>query len=285
VIDGTGYTGHVMDQATGLTYMQQRYYDPQIGRFLSTDPMPTDPNSGANFNRYSYANNNPYGFTDPDGRTALGGGSVENRSGNNGGMDFSMGGQTVSGVDSGYRASTRQQQKREFAKLAAALSQIILKGTAANEKKTELQAALAFAKAAVPFTAKTGREAGANIVTNGAGTLSFEDVALGSGYDVTIPTNSYARADVHTHPVGGQTKLSGYVIFSSGRISNGGAGDYFIAFDKAIDKDALYYQSSYVFGADGTGVRFNAAAFKNDVNAARKDGRNFDGRSYTEAIP
>lgn len=31
--DGIGYTGHVMDGATGLTYMQQRYYDPMIGRW------------------------------------------------------------------------------------------------------------------------------------------------------------------------------------------------------------------------------------------------------------
>ncbi len=67
-IDGTGYTGHVMDQATGLTYMQQRYYDPQIGRFLSPDPMASDTNNGWNFNRYSYAANNPYKFKDPDGR-------------------------------------------------------------------------------------------------------------------------------------------------------------------------------------------------------------------------
>ena len=37
--DGPGYTGHVQDAATGLTYMQQRYYDPVIGRFLSVDPV------------------------------------------------------------------------------------------------------------------------------------------------------------------------------------------------------------------------------------------------------
>lgn len=64
----TGYTGHVMDQRTGLTYMQQRYYDPQIGRFLSVDPMPSDVTTGWNFNRLNYAANNPYRFTDPDGR-------------------------------------------------------------------------------------------------------------------------------------------------------------------------------------------------------------------------
>lgn len=66
--NGVGYTGHVMDGATGLTNMQQRYYDPQVGRFLSTDPVAANSTTGANFNRYWYANNNPYKFTDPDGR-------------------------------------------------------------------------------------------------------------------------------------------------------------------------------------------------------------------------
>ncbi|MFY2763749.1 RHS repeat domain-containing protein [Arenimonas sp. MALMAid1274] len=67
-VNGMGYTGHVMDAGTGLTYMQQRYYDPQIGRFLSIDPIMSDIQSGWNFNRYNYAANNPYAFTDPDGR-------------------------------------------------------------------------------------------------------------------------------------------------------------------------------------------------------------------------
>jgi RHS repeat-associated protein len=66
--DGPGYTGHVSDAATGLSYMQQRYYDPGIGRFLSIDPVTANSSTGSNFNRYWYANNNPYKFTDPDGR-------------------------------------------------------------------------------------------------------------------------------------------------------------------------------------------------------------------------
>ena len=65
--DGPGYTGHEEDPETGLNYMQQRYFDPQSGRFLSTDPMQTA-DDGGNFNRYWYANDNPYRFTDPDGR-------------------------------------------------------------------------------------------------------------------------------------------------------------------------------------------------------------------------
>jgi RHS repeat-associated protein len=67
-VSGVGYTGHVMDSATNLTYMQQRYYDPLVGRFLSTDPVQTDMNTGYMFNRYYYANNNPFKFVDPDGR-------------------------------------------------------------------------------------------------------------------------------------------------------------------------------------------------------------------------
>jgi RHS repeat-associated protein len=68
---GIGFTGHVMDGKTGLTYMQQRYYDQSIGRFLSIDPVSASAGSGANFNRYWYANNNPYRLVDPDGRQAL----------------------------------------------------------------------------------------------------------------------------------------------------------------------------------------------------------------------
>ena len=68
--DGPGYTGHVSDAATGLSYMQQRYYDPGIGTFLSVDPV-TVSSAGGNFNRYWYANDNPYRLTDPDGRKPL----------------------------------------------------------------------------------------------------------------------------------------------------------------------------------------------------------------------
>ena len=63
-----GFTGHVNDADTGLTYMQQRYYDPVAGRFLSIDPVSTDANTGTSFNRYKYAANNPYKYIDPDGR-------------------------------------------------------------------------------------------------------------------------------------------------------------------------------------------------------------------------
>lgn len=69
--DGLGYTGHVMDGATGLTHMQQRYYDQNLGRFLSVDPVTAFDQGPKHFNRYAYAYNNPYTYTDPDGRCPM----------------------------------------------------------------------------------------------------------------------------------------------------------------------------------------------------------------------
>jgi len=67
-VDGVGYTGHVADGSSGLVYMQQRYYDPELGRFLSVDPVTTLESNVDAFNRYWYGSNNPYRYTDPDGR-------------------------------------------------------------------------------------------------------------------------------------------------------------------------------------------------------------------------
>ena len=67
--DDVGYTGHKFDTDLDLSYMQARYYDPVIGRFYSDDPVGfRDVHS---FNRYAYANNNPYKYTDPDGNNPV----------------------------------------------------------------------------------------------------------------------------------------------------------------------------------------------------------------------
>lgn len=69
--EAPGFTGHMEDPGTGLVYMQQRYYDPAIGRFLSVDPVGPLDNPINHFGRYHYANNNPYKYVDPDGRIAF----------------------------------------------------------------------------------------------------------------------------------------------------------------------------------------------------------------------
>lgn len=72
---GNGYqkqwfAGQSQD-AGDLIYMGARYYNPQTGRFLSTDPKEVDPQDLHSINRYAYANNNPNRFVDPDGNSPL----------------------------------------------------------------------------------------------------------------------------------------------------------------------------------------------------------------------
>ena len=65
-----GFTGHLNAANLGLVDMQQRFYDPVAGRFLSIDPVVTNSHNGSRFSRYTYAENNPYFYVDPDGRTS-----------------------------------------------------------------------------------------------------------------------------------------------------------------------------------------------------------------------
>ncbi len=63
-----GYAGSPFDASTGLSYMGARYYDPVIGRFMGVDPVGFQEDNVHSFNRYAYANNNPYRYIDRDGR-------------------------------------------------------------------------------------------------------------------------------------------------------------------------------------------------------------------------
>ena len=66
--DNQGFTGHVEDSQTGLTYMQARYYNAVTGHFPSNDPVGFAEGGVQFFNRYAYAFNNPVNLVDPDGR-------------------------------------------------------------------------------------------------------------------------------------------------------------------------------------------------------------------------
>ncbi len=63
-----GYTNRELDVETGMMYYRARFYSPEIGRFISSDPHPGKKSEPMTVNnRYIYALNNPLLYTDPSG--------------------------------------------------------------------------------------------------------------------------------------------------------------------------------------------------------------------------
>ncbi len=62
------YAGKRFDVELGLSYFGHRYYDANLGRWISTDPA----GFVDGMNLYAYVLNNPLGFFDPDGRSVGG---------------------------------------------------------------------------------------------------------------------------------------------------------------------------------------------------------------------
>ena len=61
------YTGRRFDSETGLYYYRNRYYDAQLGRFVSRDPAGYE---GSEWNLYEYCASDPILRTDPSGLSA-----------------------------------------------------------------------------------------------------------------------------------------------------------------------------------------------------------------------
>lgn len=61
------YTGEMYDKETGLYYLRARYYDPQVGRFISEDTYKGQVDNPLSLNRYTYTHNNPLRYVDRNG--------------------------------------------------------------------------------------------------------------------------------------------------------------------------------------------------------------------------
>ncbi len=64
------YAHYYWDRKTQFYYLQARYYNPRIARFLSLDEWRGDLTNPLSLNRYVYAYNNPVNFVDPTGKLA-----------------------------------------------------------------------------------------------------------------------------------------------------------------------------------------------------------------------
>ncbi len=95
------FTGKELDASTGLYFYGARYYDPELGRFISADTFVQNPYDPQSFNRYSYCRNNPINYVDPTGHFfwiiagaiigAIIGGAVAAATGGNIGQGFLIG--------------------------------------------------------------------------------------------------------------------------------------------------------------------------------------------------
>ena len=67
-INSFRYRGYYFDRETGLYYLNSRYYDPAICRFINADDVAyLQPETLNGNNLYAYCGNNPVMYTDPDG--------------------------------------------------------------------------------------------------------------------------------------------------------------------------------------------------------------------------
>jgi RHS repeat-associated protein len=64
------YAGYRYDQSTELYYLVSRYYDSDIGRFLTMDTFQGFEDEPLGLNKYAYVKNNPVMYIDPDGHYA-----------------------------------------------------------------------------------------------------------------------------------------------------------------------------------------------------------------------
>ncbi|MFD9616614.1 polymorphic toxin-type HINT domain-containing protein [Streptomyces virginiae] len=70
------FVGGTKDNDSGLTHIGAREYDPLIGRFISVDPI-MDLTDSQQLHGYTYAANNPFTYSDPDGLKYFEGGNED----------------------------------------------------------------------------------------------------------------------------------------------------------------------------------------------------------------
>ncbi|MCD9004636.1 RHS repeat-associated core domain-containing protein [Luteimonas sp. XNQY3] len=255
--DGPGYTGHVQDAATGLTYMQQRYYDPMLAVFLSVDPIAPLGDTYHQFNRYRYGNSNPYRFTDPDGRRACGKDWDCRMAQQSGGISFSRGQITAVAKNP-----------------AAAIDKF---NSIPNLQQTEAGSSRYFRNTAGLVTKASGLEVHADIASLGANRRTVVNYTLGTKDSVEVLA-SYSGPGVrvaiaHTHPE--NTSFSGRPAVYNGRWGGG-----FLSRDMerayAVSEARGAGVNAYVIGIDGGIQKFDMNRMWEDVSANRNGYFNAD---------
>jgi len=158
-------------------------------RWLSVDPVAANANNGQNFNRYWYANNNPYKFTDPDGRA----------------VSCASGSCTMT-ADTFNPAKSNGQTVLASPDAKAAANAAIPQFTVSSGKNESLGFIVAGPNG------QSVAQPAANVQTGNTSTASTASATIPSG----------AQAVIHGHIDGGAYKSNGMVDAPK---ANGGYGD------------------------------------------------------------
>jgi RHS repeat-associated protein len=83
-----GFTGQRLDSYIKLIQMGARWYDPELGRFISADSIVPQAGNPQALNRYAYALSNPLKYIDPSGHTSICGVGCDEGNWSQGGIDW-----------------------------------------------------------------------------------------------------------------------------------------------------------------------------------------------------
>lgn len=97
------YRGYYYDTETGFYYLQSRYYDPVVSRFINADRYASTGTGLLSYNMFAYCQNNPVNYSDPSGE------AVNSRTMliNDGGSSSILVGGALSGIKAGVDAINR----------------------------------------------------------------------------------------------------------------------------------------------------------------------------------
>jgi len=206
------YTGREQDSEGGLNYYRARYYDPDVGRFLSEDPLGFE--AGINF--YAYVGNNPLRFNDPMGLDTQ--------------VSIGYTNTPVPGTSHQLVILTDTVTGQQFATRGGPSSQSIL-GSASNSGLSA-----------------SGGSLSASAGNGGSGGLGFGQINAESGiYDQTFrdsPSNVYTTQNVGTFSIDYSNAVNNAIEFSN--VTNQNSIPYF-----PLGPNSNSYASTFVESLTG----------------------------------
>ncbi|KAF1006512.1 MAG: tRNA(Glu)-specific nuclease WapA [Luteibacter sp.] len=250
-----GFVGHVTDAESDYVYMQARYYDPSMGRFLSPDPLDLAAGRGFTFNRFTYAANSPATLADYTGLYAEG-----------------MSGEQINCEiyrceNIGPGDGERFTQGLRASKLAD--KALISAGVLGSSYGSAGALSIAWSDVVQPITNRLKVEIGADILfRNGTGYSSSNSYSTGdrNTIDILMLRNvldpDRKQGEIHTHPdnnsFSGRTAVALPLQSAAVRSGDYGHGDLVRYFNNGIN--------GYVSLPNGTIYGWDYRSFKSDVD-------------------